>query len=179
MADLTATPEFFGDEPDYDQDPAPIPGELEAVRMGRWLRKVVDDTAGVDQLAADARDEIDRWHAEERAKLDRRRVWIETRLIAWHEAVYEATGRKSINLPTVRCTSRQSQPWVEWVDTEAALDWLIDAAPDLVRVRHEIDKAAAKAAFTVADDHLVDANGEVVPGAVVHPARRSFSVAPS
>ena len=172
------TPDFFGDEPNYDTDPEPIPGELEAVRMGRWLRKVTDETAQVDRLAADARDEIDQWHADRRAVLDRQRAWIESRLIAWHEAVYADTGRKSIDLPTVRLSSRQTQPRVEWVDTEAALDWLIDAAPDLVRVRHEIDKAAAKAAFTVADDHLVDANGEVVPGAVVHPARRAFGVTP-
>lgn len=156
---------------------------LDEERIGRILRAVAARRRRLEAVEAAARVELARvneWLDGERRRLSTE--LLEQTLRQYHEARLAEGGPTTIHLPAGELRSRASTKWE--FDADLFVPWAIEHAPEAVRVKHEPDKAAAKALVKngvlvrecEASGPLVHlATGELVPGVTVS-AERSFTV---
>jgi hypothetical protein len=85
-------------------------------------------------------------------------------------------GRKSLVLPhgTVKTTS--SRPKIEFHSEDGFIEWAKLNDPDLLRIKHEIDKKVLNDLITE-DYQLISTQGEIIPNTTVIPPRISVSFA--
>ena len=171
-----------GPDPDYDTDPEPPQDADEANRRLRRLARIRGDIAQVEETAARQIEQVNAWAERRYEVLHNRARWEQDGLEMWHRAVLaDDPSRKTISLPCGTLKSRVQQPVWEF-DDEIFICWAEDHAPDLLRVRSQVDKAAAKKALFPANPAdgseapTLTADGEVVPGVTVQVRPPSFTV---
>lgn len=164
------------------EEPAPLDfaDEAEALDRANWhgrhLRRLWRERSEVERV----------YDAEIQRLLDRRVALVEKidRDIAWHETPIKGLHaalldlnpkRKTIGLPNVTMRARAGQPRWEF-DPDVFLGWARTWHPDLIRVKEEIDRAAAKKALKAVEFSAVDDNGEIVPGIEVLEPETKFWV---
>lgn len=169
--------ELLGDPPDYESEPVALP-DLDAVN--RELRRVAKIRRERDTFKELVEAEIARIRAvlEHRTEtLNAQESWHLDRLRRYHEAALRLDPKaKTIGLPNGSLKARAGQARFVYDDEEACVSWLADNAPDMVRVKREVDKVRMKARLAVLDGHAVSADGEIVPGVSVLPGETSFTV---
>lgn len=121
------------------------------------------------------RDRLDLLEQAAKERCARVEEWYVPQLESFHAAVLrEDPKRKTIDLPNGALKARQGQP--SWEFTDEFVEWASRAGWPVLRVRTDVDKAAAKQTFTVDDGKVLAPDGEVVPGVTVEPAVVNFSV---
>jgi phage host-nuclease inhibitor protein Gam len=167
---------------------APLDREVWSIRdldAAAWAaRKLAAAHAEVAGIDAWLEREIAR--ATAAADTERRRHQSEIEFFEGHLGRYlaglVADGRKTktLNLPAGSVSLRARQPLVE-VDEPAALAWARVEAPDVVKVRESIDKAALKKRLEFAQGgYAVDTeSGEVLPFVTWQPQTESITFTPA
>lgn len=171
-----------------DQSVAPPPYELRDAMHADWtLRRLGAVETRLDQVERLRRAEIERieaWAQAERSRLEREQAWYEGLLERWHaERLAEDPKAKTIRLPHGTLSARKAPPRWEF-DADAFLAWARSHAPELVRVREEIDVAAAKRTLMLdepAPGEVVAPTyaGRTIPGVQVMGLPRHFLARPS
>ena len=113
------------------------------------------------------------WLQKVNTDLERDAEWFEANLRPY--ALQERSkDRKSIVLPhgTIKTVSGRVKFDIE--DESKFLDWAETNAPELVRVKKEIDKKAL-GALNQSEDKVISTQGEIVPAVKVVPAEISVS----
>ena len=163
---------LIGDEDELHDD---RPMDLErAERLLRARARRIREMEQWEMVAQAERDRLEAWLADHRKRLSTE--WIDQQLEAFHRARLADDPRaKSISLPSGTLVARQGQP--AWdINPDVFLPWAQSHAPDLVRVKHEVDRAAVKKALLVEGGNAISADGEVVPGVQVADAEVRFSI---
>lgn len=149
----------------------------------RKLRAVRAKQAENARLATDEHARIDLWLTEVNAPLDRDATYFEAILGDYALRCRENPddGRKSLNLPTGKVSTRVTQP--KWsVDADAFLGWARTSHPDLIRVKEEADLAKMKETLDVHESTsgliATTPEGELVPGVTILPGGLTTSVTP-
>lgn len=149
-----------------------------AVWAADKLRRAADAIAERNAAAEKRKALIDAWLADANAADEHAVGYFEQLLAYYMQAVNEADPkRKSVKLPGVTVAARK-RPDAWTFDDDAFVAWALDgSAPDLVRTKHEVDKAAAKRDLVAADGVAVlPATGEAVPGVTITPGETSIAV---
>lgn len=120
-----------------------------------------------DATASAEHERIDRWRAW-RARGREAHIEFFTRHLEDYGRRQREAGRKSLSLPTGEVRTREVRGGFRVVDEAAVLEWARDYAPQAIRVRESLDKAALNAA--------IKATGEVPPGVEPEPDRVSVTV---
>lgn len=172
-----------GPDPDYDQDPEPPRDADEANRRLRRLARIRARIADVEEVAARQIEQVNAWAERRYEVLHGQARWEQDGLEMWHRAVLaDDPSRKTISLPCGTLKSRVQQPVWEF-DDEIFTCWAEGHAPNLLRVRSTIDKAAAKKTLHLPPltegescRPIDEDTGEMVPGVTVSVRPPSFSV---
>jgi phage host-nuclease inhibitor protein Gam len=160
-----------------------------------WAIRDMDAAAWAARKLATARAEIagiTAWEEREVARVraaadtERKRHASEVEFFEGHLGRYlaglVADGRKTktLSLPAGSVSLRARQPLVE-VDEPAALEWARAEAPDVVKVRESIDKAALKKRLEFAPGgSAIDADtGEVLPFVTWQPQSDGITFTPT
>lgn len=148
-----------------------------AIWAGRRLAKVDADMQKLRDTAQLEMDRIHNWLMDALAPLQHDVEYFTALLEGFHRRVLaDDPKQKTIKLPDAELVARK-QPDAWTFDDEAFIPWASFKQPDLVRVKHEIDKAAAKKLLTVTDSgSVVDAAGQLVDGASVTQGEVKYSV---
>jgi len=148
----------------------------------------------VEALYADQLERLDGWKAGELAVIEGSAGWFRTALTDWHRRqLAEDKRATSVKLPAGTLSSRKSGATVKVTDPAALAEWMAGRfdADDLADLLNA--PAAAKPSITgikarlgdvfrpgpVAPEgvaRLLDADGEIVPGAEFVPESRTFTV---
>jgi hypothetical protein len=118
-------------------------------------------------------DRVSEWLVKVNTALDRDSEWFEANLRPY--ALQERSkDRKSIVLPhgTIKTISGRVKFDIE--DESKFLEWAETNAPELVRIKKEIDKKAL-GALNQSEDKVISTQGEIVPSVRVIPAETSVS----
>jgi phage host-nuclease inhibitor protein Gam len=113
------------------------------------------------------------WLEKVNTALERDAEWFESNLRPY--ALQERSkDRKSIVLPhgTIKTISGRVKFDIE--DETKFIEWAEKNAPELVRVKKEIDKKAL-GALNQSEDKVISTQGEIVPAVKVIPAETSVS----
>lgn len=166
-----------------DGESPPLLASLdEAVHVGRSLRSVVRKRS---RLEAAAKVEIDRlkaeiatveeWLAQETKGLSARAEYL-SGLLEAYALDQRARGRgKTLSTPCVRVSTREVDG--AWSIGDEAVAWTRTNRPDLLKVVESVPVAAAKGAWVVTEQGVIDlTTGELVPGVEVAPARVTATV---
>ncbi len=116
---------------------------------------------------------VTEWLQKVNTDLERDAEWFESNLRPY--ALQERSkDRKSIVLPhgTIKTISGRVKFDIE--DESKFLEWAESNAPELVRVKKEIDKKAL-GAMNQAEDKVISTQGEIIPAVKVIPAETSVS----
>lgn len=113
------------------------------------------------------------WLDKVNTALERDAEWFEANLRPY--ALQErSNGRKSVVLPHGTIKTTAGRPKFEIEDESKFIEWAETSAPDLVRVKKEIDKKALNALNQDADK-VISTQGEIIPAVKVIPAETSVS----
>lgn len=124
-------------------------------------------------------DPISQWRAEQTDKLTAEATHWEWLLTEYHRSVL-SVDPEAISIQRAHGTLKSRKLPDKWeFDEGGFLVWAKANAPELVRVKEEIDKATAKKFLKVDDDNLVTMAGieGYVPDVTVHQGERKFEVA--
>lgn len=180
-ADLDFDDAIFGAE--SESIDIPLDREQANRILGRRAR-VERERDRDEAVAKDSVEHIVGWLGRVRERHDKELARLDELLNHFHAAVLALDSRaKTIDLPYGLLKARVgTQPTFEWVNDEELLGWCQVHHPELVgdRTTYSVNKTEAKAAFTpVLRDGVMcveDANGELVPGVVVHPPSTTYSI---
>jgi hypothetical protein len=171
-------------DPEVGPPPPPEPTIADLDRADRALRKLARIQAAmaeVDRLYEARLMELDAWREDARQRYGRAASWLNMQLRAFHEArVAEDPKAKTIRLPAGELRSRQGRPRWEVIDEDRLVDWAtVNGHHDVLRL--VVDKSALKSTFEASPSagRAFTADGEAVPGIVVHAAERSYTPAPN
>jgi len=119
---------------------------------------------------------VTEWLQGEESRLEADAAYFEGALTAWHRQLLDDDPRrKTVRLPAGTLTARQGGD--RWTFDDDFLDWAeAHHRTDLLRVKVEVDKPAAKKALEVYGTGVSDEEGEVVPGVSVEPGEVRFAV---
>lgn len=127
-------------------------GMLARIRRIEAAMMVVNGSAR-DQIA-----EIHEWQDGQLEPMQREVDWLRGALEPWSRMLVDADHkhRKSVTLSsgTVGFRSKDSVA-ASVTDAGQLVDWLLDAAPECVRVKHEPDLVAFKAKYEIRNGHYV------------------------
>ncbi len=138
-------------------------------KLASIRRKQAENTAIFDREVA----RVSEWLVKVNTALDRDAEWFEANLRPY--ALQERSkDRKSIVLPhgTIKTVSGRVKFDIE--DESKFLEWAETNAPELVRVKKEVDKKAL-GALNQSEDKVISTQGEIVPAVKVIPAEISVS----
>lgn len=170
------------DDQVYDQPPAD-PGDTEGVnralrRLARYRRA---RQAAVDAAATEIQRIVD-WRDERVDKIDRRIRWELDGLELYHRArLGDDPTAKTLHFPCGTLHARKTQPAFDYDET-TFLPWAQEHAPDLVRLKPQVDRTAAKTALVAPDlgegdtGPALTPDGEIVPGVTVTVRGPSFTI---
>lgn len=192
--DMTLPAELALDiEPDLTSDlteDASHRWRIEDDETAEWaMRKLATtqaELAALDEQMRRWTARIQAWRERRAAPLVRSRDFMAERLKDYALALREATGTKSLDLPSGTVSTRASQPKLEIADDDAFVSWALDVAPSLLRVgvaRDEIRAALSAGRIRAQDGSDVPLilsmdTGELVaiPGAVLRAEEITASV---
>lgn len=142
----------------------------------RKLARIRGRIADNEALAAAEMARITEWLEAENGKLAHDVNFFEGLLTEYHRHVLaDEPDRKTVALPGGKLVARKQPDRWEFGDDFVA--WAQAHIPELVRVKVEPDRAAAKKHLTALGAAAVDVRtGEVVPGVTVEPGDVRFSV---
>ena len=137
------------------------------IRAVAWKRRRLADA---EAQARAEQERIHEWIVEQR------RRWsvaeLERTLQQYHEArLADDASAKTLRLPAGELRSRATGPSWQF-DPVVFVPWAEEHAPEVLRTKVEVDKAAAKAAL----GHRVLVDGEEVPGVSCSAPARAFAV---
>ena len=173
--------EHLDHQPEPDRsEPWSITGLKEAAWAARKAKAAHDSiatiTAWEEEEIARVRAAADVERAREQSTLD-----FFTGALAQYLAKEIEAGRstKTLNLPSGRVSIRARQPSLA-IDDAPALEWARSHAPQVVKVRESLDRAAFKKAVTLADGGaVITSDGEVLEFARWEPQSDSASFTPA
>jgi len=159
------------------EEPAREPFKVDDDSKADWaMRKL----ASIRRKQAENKDIFDRevkrvmeWLEKVNTALERDAEWFEANLRPY-ALLQRSEGRKSVILPhgTIKTTAGRAK--VEIENEEAFLKWAKDSAPELLRIKTEIDKKNLNALITE-ENKVISTQGEIVPAVRVIPAEASVS----
>ena len=159
------------------EEPAREPFKVDDDSKADWaMRKL----ASIRRKQAENKDIFDRevkrvmeWLEKVNTALERDAEWFESNLRPY--ALQERSkDRKSIVLP--HGTIKTVAGWVKFdiEDESKLIEWAEKNAPELVRVKKEVDKKAL-GALNQSEDKVISTQGEIIPAVKVIPAETSVS----
>ena len=159
------------------EEPAREPFKVDDDSKADWaMRKL----ASIRRKQAENKDIFDRevkrvmeWLEKVNTALERDAEWFESNLRPY--ALQERSkDRKSIVLPhgTIKTVAGRVKFDIE--DESKLIEWAEKNAPELVRVKKEVDKKAL-GALNQSEDKVISTQGEIVPSVKVIPAEVSVS----
>lgn len=113
------------------------------------------------------------WLDKVNTALERDAEWFEANLRPY-ALLQRSEGRKSVVLPHGTIKTTAGRPKVEIENEETFVTWAKDSAPDLLRIKTEIDKKNLNALITE-ENQVISTQGEIVPAVRVIPAEASVS----
>lgn len=155
--------------------------QVDTLERAIWAaRRRASVESKMQSLRDTAQAEMDRihlWLTEALAPYQHDMDYFDALLEGYHRRELDTDPkRKTIKLPDAELVSRK-QPDAWEFDEDAFIASASFKHPDLVRVKHEIDKKEAKRLLTATDTgSVIDASGEVVEGVTVTPGDVKFSV---
>ncbi|MFX3617949.1 MAG: host-nuclease inhibitor Gam family protein [Sporolactobacillus sp.] len=136
------------------------------------LKKLSSIRAQQAKVAKDAQEEIsqiEKWKTEQTERLEKDAEFFISQLISYATIIRSENPEfKSLPLPHGKIGFRKQQP--QWAfDQKIAVEGLKAAGyQDLIRIREEPDKAAAKKKLAFANGKAIDKlTGEIIPGITV------------
>ena len=145
----------------------------------RKLRTIRSKQAENAQLYADELARLDLWLDEVNKPLDNDANYFESLLNDYAIRCRDNSedGRKSLNLPTGKVTTRSGT--AKWeVDSESFMAWAKTNQPDLIRIKEEPNIQAIKEFTYWKDDVAITAEGEVIPGVRISYPDVSVTISP-
>jgi phage host-nuclease inhibitor protein Gam len=116
---------------------------------------------------------VSEWLEKVNTALERDAEWFEANLRPY-ALLQRSEGRKSVVLPHGTIKTTAGRPKFEIENEEQFIAWAETSAPELVRIKKEIDKKALGALNQDADK-VISTQGEIVPAVKVVPAEVSIS----
>lgn len=133
-----------------------IEDDSQAAWAMRKLRDLRRSQTEINAVVLSEVEAINEWAERQRGKLDRDLEHFENLLIEYATKQREVEGRKTIDLPTGRVTSRLSTE--SWTVKPEFTQWAKDFAPDLVRQK----VTESPETVEVLKEHLEFVNGKVI-----------------
>ena len=118
---------------------------LDSSLANRYLRRLALLSEAEEEDRRIAEREIERireWVTLRKERIDRQRRFYETSLEAFARNSFELTGVRTLDLPSGTLRLRASRSNVVVASEEKFIEWATDNAPDLLRVKTEVDKTA-------------------------------------
>lgn len=141
---------------EIDNTPFVIEDDVQAAWALRKFRDLRRSQTEINAVVLSEVEAINEWAERQRGKLDRDLEHFENLLIEYATKQRDRYGRKSIDLPAGRVTSRLSTE--SWTVKPEFVKWAKDFAPDLVRQK----VTEMPETVEVLKEHLEYANGKVV-----------------
>ena len=138
-------------------------------KLASIRRKQADNKAIFDKEIQ----RVTEWLEKVNTALERDAEWFEANLKPY-ALLQRSEGRKSVVLPhgTIKTTAGRVKFDIE--NEEQFIAWAETSAPELVRIKKEIDKKAL-GALNQSEDKVISTQGEIVPSVKVVPAEVSVS----
>lgn len=147
-----------GPEPEWDTEPEPPPGAIQANGLLRRVARIRAERQRDARMAHEQIEQIARWVDRRDAPRVRQESWLLSALERYHQAVLTISpDRKTIALPAGELVSRMGQ--AEWIATAPFAEWVLPAE--------------AQAALALAEQAWVNTVHEILaehsplPGALV------------
>ena len=120
---------------------------------------------------------VDAWLSSRLNSIEESNASDEAKLQVYAEDRLKNSKRKSVSLPSGKFGFRKGQPKIEHDDT-ALMEYAKASNPSLIKVKESLDWSGLKKSCIMSTDgeHLIDENGEVLPGITIHPAEQTFYV---
>ncbi len=134
----------------------------------RKIKAYKDKISEADKLAESEISRISDWKDKEEKSAQESIGFFEGLLGRYLMEQRQVDEKFKVSTPYGKVSTRKLPDKWEY-DEETALKWAKCNAPDLVRVKEEVNKAELKKAVKVSDGKAIDQNGEVVPGVNIIP----------
>lgn len=165
------------DEFEIEAEPAREPFKVDDDAKADWaMRKL----ASIRRKQAENKAIFDRellrvteWLEKVNTALERDAEWFEANLRPY-ALLQRSEGRKSVVLPHGTIKTTAGRPKFEIENESEFMTWAETNAPELIRVKKEIDKKAL-GALNQDVDKVISTQGEIVPAIKVIPAETSVS----
>jgi phage host-nuclease inhibitor protein Gam len=132
---------------DGDRDPV-LDDELAVQLALRALARELDEIGRLEHLADAEIDRISAWRAATTTGPRERARRLEASIEAWHaRELQRDPHRRTVQFPAGRVQARKLPDRFDVADPEQFLAWAREHRPDLVRTRHEPDRAAMRRAL--------------------------------
>ena len=116
---------------------------------------------------------VQEWLSKVNTALERDAEWFEANLKPY-ALLERSKGRKSVVLPHGTVKTTVGRPKIEIENEETFLNWAKESAPELLRIKTEIDKKNLNALITE-ENQVISTQGEIVPAVKVIPAETAVS----
>lgn len=129
----------------------------------RRLRQVRRDIADVEAMAEKEIQRIQEWRGSRLDELSRSDEYFSGLIGDYYRRLLEENPKAKCSTPYGSATKRTTTKW-SYGDEARLVETLQEAAPELIRTKREVDKAALKKAADVLDDGRVALDGEILDG---------------
>lgn len=171
FADRTAVPVVEAVEMLADAEPQPERWRIRDDDDAEWaMRHVADAEATLEALALRAKrwqEKIERWFQQAATEPARRSEFFGAHLEWYARTERRDHERLSFSLPSGKVSTRLVGAAAEIADEDALVEWARGHAPDLIRVREDVQVPTLRAATEIREvidaARIVLASGEVVP----------------
>lgn len=134
----------------------------------RKIKAYKDKVKDIDNLAESEKERISAWHDKEIGSAQESIEFFEGLLGNYLQQQRQVDNKFRISTPYGKVSTRKLPD--KWIyDDVAALKWVKQNVPDLVRTKEEINKVELKKKVKVSNGKAIDENGEIVPGINIIP----------
>jgi hypothetical protein len=180
--DLALEPSRDPDDTLWERSPAIARWTIEDEGAAQWAMALYAEAlAEVFRISAQADEWAERiadWQESESRRAGQRLAFFRVLIEDYARRRREEDPRhKTLRLPSGEVKSRSVAARVVVVDSDVALNWLRQNAPETIKVVQSVSMSELRKATRITDDGVVcPETGELVPGVEVEPDHVSFSV---
>lgn len=173
---LPDLPDDIDEMPEEQRERFRVNDDSAAVWAMRKLAAIQAKQRELTRIADREVQRITEWIEAETKPLERRAAFFEGLLVDYGRRQRMDEGRKSINLPHGKITTRAGAD--KWhIAADQTLEWLkANGMESLIRVKEEPALSLIKDAMQVSEGRAIAPTGEVVPGIVIESVAMTVSV---
>lgn len=139
-----------------------ITSDSEAADYFKKINEVKKEIKEKEEFKLNEISKIEKWFLTETKYLNELLEHYQSELIAYYIAKRRDNPKARVSTPWGKVQSRKTKKWA--YDEQIVIDYMREYAPEMIRVKEELDKATIKKEFK---DGVNIYTGEVIPGVTI------------